>query len=126
MSFFDIDPSFRLNSNGAIFTKTGDDAIVQQIKDIIFTQKGEQLFDPDTGTNIGDFLNGSVSMLNAMDIKDIIYNNIRNRIEDLIINENDIIVKIDKDAVAYDVTIRYTTNELEEEEDLKFTINAIR
>ena len=122
----DIDPSFRLNSQGGIFTKTGDDAILQQIKDIIFTQRGELLFDPDTGCNIGDFLHGSVNKLNAMNIKDIIFNNLRNRIEDIIITSDDIIVDVDRDAEEYLVIIKYTENQLDEEIEINFSIKIIR
>jgi len=122
----DLDPSMRLNSNKGIFIKTGDDAVVQQIRDIIFTQKGEKLFQPDTGCNIGDFLHGSVNRLNAMSIKDIIYDNINNQVEDIIITESDIIVNTDRDAGAYNITIKYRENELQEETELNFSISVFR
>lgn len=127
-TFKDIDPGFRrlVSLKNGITIKEGIDAISQYIQNIILTQRGEKLFDPDYGTDIADYTEESTNNLNALEIKDIIYNSLSNDLENLIITPQDIEVISNNDEEKYDITISYKQSSISEKESISFDIKITR
>ena len=126
--FKDIDPSFRrlVSLKNGISIKEGIDAISQHIQNILLTQRGEKLFNPEFGTDIADYTEESTNILNAMEIKDIIYNSLSNELENIIITDKDIEVVSNENEEKYDITISYKQSEISEKESISFDIKITR
>ena len=125
MSFYDFDISMTRLSDGSIGIKSDRLAIVQAIKYVLLTRRGEKLFDPDYGGGIGDYTDGSINILDALAIKDEIYYAIRNELSELIIvNKNDIKVEANEEKIRYDITIYYRKNEISEKELVSFSLSV--
>ena len=54
--YSDIDLLFANKLSGDIFKKVDAAAVKQSVKNIVRTRKGEKPFNPEFGSNIGDFL----------------------------------------------------------------------
>jgi len=126
MQYKDIDASFRKLSNGSIGEKEGKSAIIQSIQNIILTEEGESLFKDEYCTNISDYLQGTVNIFDSLSLKNEIFKALDNRLEDIIIEENDIIIKPNYDDNVYEISISFRKSSVENEEIVEFIINLNR
>jgi phage baseplate assembly protein W len=125
MVLLDFDLSMKKLFSGAIGVKEDREAIVQSIKMVLLTRKGEKLFDPDYGAGIGDYTEGSISNLDALTISSDIFYALQNELRHIIVVEkNDIIVVANKDKKLYEISIDYKRNDIAEKENVSFSIRS--
>jgi len=123
----DIDLNFRKLSDGSIAIKTGVDAIKQSVEFILFTQPGERPYDPEFGSTIPTFLEGSANRLNSLIIKDIIFTKLKNYLSDqIILFKSDISVEPNYDENTYDISIYYRENKIQTPQEINFNISVER
>ena len=105
-SFKDISMSFKYNPlSGDLIGLKNENAIARSVRNIILTNPGEKIFDPNFGSNVSNILFETVDDITAVSIQDEIENSLKNyepRVE--IIN---VLVDPDYDNNQFDVTISY-------------------
>lgn len=123
---YDIDLNLKKLSTGAVATKQGAEAVSQIIENLLLTRKGEKPFNSTYGTNIPDYLEEPVSVLNALSIRDEIYNVISNFFKWIVIDKNDIIITINNRYNFYKVDISYSENTTEQQQSVFLQLQANR
>jgi len=128
MTLKTFDPNLRKISNNSIAEKTGVDAFILMLQDVIETEIAECPEDINRGTNIStDYLNGSVNMLNSMILENIVYLAIKNNIPEIEISEDQIEIVADYDNEEYLFYISVSSeNQTEEDQVLSFSLNIKR
>ena len=105
-SFKDISMSFKYNPlSGDLIGLKNENAIARSVRNIILTNPGEKIFDPNFGSNVSNILFETVDDITAVSIQDEIENSLKNyepRVEII-----DVIVDPDYDNNQFDVTISY-------------------
>ena len=105
-SFKDISMSFKYNPlSGDLIGLKNENAIARSVRNIILTNPGEKIFDPNFGSNVSNILFETVDDITAVSIQDEIENSLKNyepRVE--IIN---VLVDPDYDNNQFDVTISF-------------------
>ena len=116
----DIDFALTKNDSTGIDFKENINAISQSIKNIIFTIRGEHVWDPLFGSGIKNLIFEKVNMINAMRLKDEIEFSLGNyepRINILEINVTPLI-----DDNEYDININYEILQLRLNETLNLKV----
>jgi len=126
MVLYDIDSTLRKLSNGLIAHKGGETAIAQIIKDVLLTQRGESLFDPDNYTTLSDYLEESVNNINSASIRNLIFFALNDRLDELLISEDDITVTPNYDDQVYEIEINYREQDLQQTKAINFDIKIKR
>jgi len=90
----DIDPNLRLKASlkNGVEVKSGYDAFVLSLTDIIETSISENPEDPNRGTYIQEYLKENVNVFNAFVIEDIIKRVVRNYLNDYDVDVDKIVV----------------------------------
>ena len=105
-SFKDISMSFKYNPlSGDLIGLKNENAIARSVRNIILTNPGEKIFDPNFGSNVSNILFETVDDITAVSIQDEIENSLKNyepRVEIL-----NVLVDPDYDNNQFDVTISY-------------------
>tara|TARA_B100000287_G_scaffold421034_1_gene461195 strand:- start:66 stop:467 length:402 start_codon:yes stop_codon:yes gene_type:complete len=105
-SFKDISMSFKYNPlSGDLIGLKNENAIARSVRNIILTNPGEKIFDPNFGSNVNNILFETVDDITAVSIQDEIENSLKNyepRVEIL-----NVLVDPDYDNNQFDVTISY-------------------
>ena len=104
--FKDVGMSFLLN----VFTKDAavvknENAIKQSIKNLVLTQKGEKLFQPEIGSGVYELLFEPMDPFTADSIRDEIINTLGQYEPRITILEVD--VEPNEDTNTFDVTVEY-------------------
>ena len=104
--FKDVGMSFLLN----VFTKDAavvknENAIKQSIKNLVLTQKGEKLFQPELGSGVYELLFEPMDPFTADSIRDEIINTLGQYEPRITILEVD--VEPNEDTNTFDVTVEY-------------------
>ena len=98
--------SFKYNPlSGDLIGLKNENAIARSVRNIILTNPGEKIFDPNFGSNVSNILFETVDDITAVSIQDEIENSLKNyepRVEII-----DVIVDPDYDNNQFDVTISY-------------------
>jgi phage baseplate assembly protein W len=127
MQLKDFDISMRKLVNGSISVKEGRAALAQLMQFILFTRKGEKLFDPNFGSDLGDYTEGSIDRIKALELKDEIFYALESQLRQVIIlSKSDIKVDIDEIQGKYLVSIGFKWVEFKEADTINFTIQTSR
>jgi phage baseplate assembly protein W len=124
--FYDIDGSYRKNSSGGVTPKSGQQAIIQYIEDILMTEPGEALFNAEFKSTILDYIEGAANTIGAIMLRSEIFDLLSNHLVGIIIEEDDIEVDVDKINGIYEIYISYRENDLKEREQVVFNIETNR
>jgi phage baseplate assembly protein W len=105
IQYQDIDILMKKDSFGDISVVTNDDAINQSIAHILNTTKGEQLWDPQFGSNLKFFLFEKISPITANLIRQDIEYALKNYEPRISIVE--ILVEPEEDKYQYNISVTY-------------------
>lgn len=126
---FDIDPNLRLKSslkNGTEI-KSGYDAFVLSLTDIIETSISENPEDPNRGTYIQEYLKENVNSFNAFVIEDIVKRVVRNYLNDYDVDVDAINVYVDRINNEYVVVVPVKeSDESDNNRNLKIVLEVNR
>ena len=105
-SFKDISMSFKYNPlSGDLIGLKNENAIARSVRNIILTNPGEKIFDPNFGSNVSNILFETVDDITSVSIQDEIEKSLKNyEPREEIIN---VLVDPDYDNNQFDVTISY-------------------
>lgn len=120
-----FDPNLRLvkSLNNGISEKTGIEAFIILLEDIIETIPGECPEDINKGTTISsDYLNGSINSLNAIIIRKKIFFALEENAKDLGILDSDVNIRIEGDE--YIVSIMIQPDVSYDKRELKFSLSV--
>ena len=116
---FDIHPT-----TGDLLIKTNEDAVKQSIRNILDTNKYERLFKPTFGGSINRFLFEPADGITENLLRDAIRQSIENY--EPRANLLDIIVASDQQKKSFNVTIRFTTINIQEPITLTVILERVR
>jgi len=105
-------------------TKRNENSIKQSIKNLLLTDRGERLFQPDIGSDIKALLFENITPQTEVALKKRVYNTIE-RFEprcQLV----DVIVSGDIDRNGYNISIFYYTINSEDVEKINFVLDRVR
>lgn len=120
-SDFDIDLS-KNDTTKDLVKLTEAEAIKNSIRNILFTNKGERLFNPEFGSDLKMYIYEQVTMIKAEEIRMNIQNQLR-MFEDRIVNLSVEVLAIpQRNTFHINITFKYTITE--EIIDLTFNIEA--
>lgn len=105
-------------------TKRNENSIKQSIRNLLLTDRGERLFQPDIGSDIKALLFENITPQTEVALKKRVYNTIE-RFEprcQLV----DVIVSGDIDRNGYNISIFYYTINSEDVEKINFVLDRVR
>jgi phage baseplate assembly protein W len=123
--YSDLDLNFTPHpTSGDIIPLKDADAVKRSLKNLLFTNKHERLFNPNIGANLNSLLFEPISVLAELNIKLLI--------EDLIklyeprITTLNVEVKTSSDENGYDVTISFIINDISQTTSLNLFLERLR
>lgn len=127
---YDIDPNFRRKTslNNGIEIKSGYDAVVLAIEDVLETISGEISDEPTKGTNLTtDYLVENVNNLDSLIIKDIVSDALIDNLPEINFKESDIRILPNFKTNEYEISINITEGKEQEElKNLTFSLKVAR
>jgi len=125
----DIDPNLRRKASlkNGVAVRTGYDAFVLALEDLIETRPLENPDDPERGTYIQEYLKDSVNMFNSLIIEDQVKSVVENYLDDYDVDVASIEVRIDYSNNEYVVVIPVRESDISEDNrDLEIVLEIKR
>jgi len=121
-TYSDFDIKLSLTDNNDIKKNTEQEAIKNSVRNILFTQKGERLFQPEFGSNIKKYIYEQVTLITAQEIRLLIENQLK-RYEPRVIRL-EVEVYPDAERNLFLINIFYRDRITEERKELSFNLEV--
>jgi phage baseplate assembly protein W len=121
-TYSDFDIKLSLTDNNDIKKNTEQEAIKNSVRNILFTQKGERLFQPEFGSNIKKYIYEQVTLITAQEIRLLIENQLK-RYEPRVIRL-EVEVYPDAERNLFLINIFYRDRITEERRELSFNLEV--
>lgn len=105
--YSDFLTNFNLHPNtGNLLKRTDIEAVKRSIRNLLLTDKGERMFQPDLGSNVRNYLFENASSVTQNSLKESITTTIKNYEKRA--NLIDVIVALSNDEHSYNIDIYFT------------------
>ena len=105
--YSDFLTNFNLHPNtGNLLKRTDIEAVKRSIRNLLLTDKGERMFQPDLGSNVRNYLFENTSSVTQNSLKESITTTIKNYEKRA--NLIDVIVALSNDEHSYNIDIYFT------------------
>lgn len=122
--YSDFDIRILKDNNNDVKKIEDSESIENSIRNILMTQKGERLFNPEFGSNLRYYLYEPITVLTAEEIKDDLTINVR-KYEDRISDFQVEVLPVE-DENKYIVNVTYIEKLTEEQKELTFELDVNR
>ena len=124
-NWIDLDLNFGINpATKDIRKKIGENALKQSIKNLLMTNRGERLFEPEIFGGIYQYLFEPLSPFTAVSIKDSVTNVINTLEPRVVVRE--VTVSENSNQDGYDISIDFSIFNSEERLNVEFFLERLR